>query len=93
MLLEAAWTVMFIGFYPIMAAAIERLFRSHRDRSLQASFFFYRIEQTDGGVTMVELFPAEERFRLCAPLQATMWSLSVEERRYGVSMPEVGVRR
>lgn len=24
MLLEAAWTVMFIGFYPIMAAVIER---------------------------------------------------------------------
>jgi hypothetical protein len=57
MILEAAWTVMFIGFYAIMAAAIERSGEDclgPPERYMPASFFFCRIEQTNGNVRDVQ---------------------------------------
>jgi hypothetical protein len=40
---------------------------------------------------MLELFLVQEWFWLCASFQTAMWPLSLEERRHGLLMPEVGV--
>jgi hypothetical protein len=94
MLLEAAWTVIFIVFYPIVAAVTERFVGDCLvpvGAIYAGIFLFLQNRANRWKCPMFELFLRKKGSGFALSLQATMWSLSIEERRYGVLMPEAGV--